>query len=104
MSGLAVCVGGLLDVDVVVGEGTALLVGVEEALELLKAAYQFENTKTSDREAHECLVPKTTPHATAMAMIAIRTRAARIKNHTLGRPQILPFRCGSASCDCGPAA
>lgn len=95
-------VGALVDVEVGGGGGAGVLVGVDE---LLKGPPVSLGTRKAVTEwAHECLVPKTTPHATAMAMIAMRTRAARMKNHIFGMPQILLFRWGSASSGCKPAA
>lgn len=94
MSISAVGVGAPLGVDVVVGRG-AVEVGVEE---LLRRPYSLvlELFAFTGR-AYECFVPKTAPNAAAMAMIATRTTAARIKKHIFRKPQILPFRTVSAS-------
>src|SRR5579871_3707876 len=98
MFGLPVGTGALVDAGG--GGGAGVLVG---AGGLLRPRVSLETPKNSYRESHGCLVPKTTPHATAMAAIAMRMRAARMKNHVFGMPQILPFRWGPASSDCDPA-
>ena len=99
----AVDVGALLAVDVVVGTALVVEVGVEEPLELRKPHSLVTGALQFTGRAYECLVPKTAPNAAAMAMIATRTKAVRIKNHIFGKPQILAFCSVSVSCERGPA-